>query len=503
MPAGAPTRWTAQPFTLASLSDVAATAPAAGQILTWQSPSWVPTNYNINTIGGVTIATPAINNVLRLNSAGVWTNQAIALTSLSDTAIPSTAAGDVITRNAGNTAWISQQPTGGGGGSITLPTTLTNSAQPYGLQIKQAPFSGAGNWFLQIGGGQPSGMTAGNSNGIFCAAGTSSSDVCLWFTDDASANTYAQILGDGSAGYFGKRMGDASMPGFRWGATGWSLGNLTGGDSIVSHAPASGFAINGSGTTLLNWDGSTLTVTAGHPAAPEIEIDVDGSIYIAAPQAAMGGLQLTGPGNSYMSFNNDGTGSLGAASYFSWGAGATNTTGSWQLSGPSANMYVQPATAPTTPATFNLYLVGTIGGALNGTPTVATILCNHENTANIATTNGIGSVQFPNITTTATAANAYIDNTHNNNLLRSTSARRFKTDIRNLGPTRAWEILSNLNPVLYRSLCAADDPDRQHIGLIAEEVAEVCPELVTYDAEGRPANVQYERLAVLLLAAQG
>ncbi|MCI0404036.1 MAG: hypothetical protein L0212_11005 [Acidobacteria bacterium] len=36
-------------------------------------------------------------------------------------------------------------------------------------------------------------------------------------------------------------------------------------------------------------------------------------------------------------------------------------------------------------------------------------------------------------------------------------------------------------------------------GLIAEEVAEVMPELVVYDAEGQPQTVQYHVLPALLL----
>ena len=36
-------------------------------------------------------------------------------------------------------------------------------------------------------------------------------------------------------------------------------------------------------------------------------------------------------------------------------------------------------------------------------------------------------------------------------------------------------------------------------GLIAEEVAEVAPELVTYDDEGQPYSVQYHMLPAMLL----
>lgn len=55
----------------------------------------------------------------------------------------------------------------------------------------------------------------------------------------------------------------------------------------------------------------------------------------------------------------------------------------------------------------------------------------------------------------------------------------------------AADILSRLRPVLYRML-AGDD--REQVGLIAEEVHEICPQL----SDGK--TVMYDRLAVLLLA---
>ena len=41
--------------------------------------------------------------------------------------------------------------------------------------------------------------------------------------------------------------------------------------------------------------------------------------------------------------------------------------------------------------------------------------------------------------------------------------------------------------------------DVQDIGLIAEEVNEIYPELVNYDKEGKPYSVKYNGLSVVLL----
>jgi len=58
------------------------------------------------------------------------------------------------------------------------------------------------------------------------------------------------------------------------------------------------------------------------------------------------------------------------------------------------------------------------------------------------------------------------------------------------------EKLFNLNPVTYNR---KGNPGVVEVGLVAEEVAEVFPELVSFDGEGYPVGVQYSKLSVLLL----
>ena len=118
-----------------------------------------------------------------------------------------------------------------------------------------------------------------------------------------------------------------------------------------------------------------------------------------------------------------------------------------------------------------------------------------------SSTNG---VYYPSVGTTASAANAFLNSASvpANQLLRSTSSLRYKTDIENLDPARADAVLQ-MRPVWYRSLADADRKDWSWYGLIAEEVAAIEPRLVHYapDADGNliPDGVQYDRLAVLLL----
>lgn len=64
-----------------------------------------------------------------------------------------------------------------------------------------------------------------------------------------------------------------------------------------------------------------------------------------------------------------------------------------------------------------------------------------------------------------------------NKVFRSTSSRRYKTDIESLENKYADEVLK-LRPVWYRSTCETDRKDWGHYGLIAEEVGEIAPQYV-------------------------
>jgi hypothetical protein len=135
------------------------------------------------------------------------------------------------------------------------------------------------------------------------------------------------------------------------------------------------------------------------------------------------------------------------------------------------------------------------------------------------------AVTFANIGTTAVAANAYLDNATSNNLLRSTSSIKYKSNVETIDAPFSNAVLS-LRPVWYRSLAKNDNKDWSWYGLIAEEVAQVEPRLVhwsyaddCYDVETvtdlsgvkteyktlkdnatlTPDGVQYERVSVLLL----
>jgi hypothetical protein len=78
------------------------------------------------------------------------------------------------------------------------------------------------------------------------------------------------------------------------------------------------------------------------------------------------------------------------------------------------------------------------------------------------------------------------------------SSRRFKEDIRDMGD--ASRRLMQLRPVTFRyKEACADGAKPLQYGLIAEEVAEVFPELVARSADGQMETVKYQLLDPLLL----
>jgi hypothetical protein len=78
------------------------------------------------------------------------------------------------------------------------------------------------------------------------------------------------------------------------------------------------------------------------------------------------------------------------------------------------------------------------------------------------------------------------------------SSRRFKEDIQKMGEASSW--LMKLRPVTFHYKAELDNGERLlQYGLIAEEVAEVYPELIQYGQSGEPLTVRYHELGPMLL----
>ncbi|MFH1347006.1 MAG: tail fiber domain-containing protein [Spirochaetota bacterium] len=74
-----------------------------------------------------------------------------------------------------------------------------------------------------------------------------------------------------------------------------------------------------------------------------------------------------------------------------------------------------------------------------------------------------------------------------------------KNNVKNLSASVAKNDILNLRPVSFNWVKEIDPNQSKDIGLIAEEVAKIIPDLVTYDASGNPEGVKYEKIGIYAL----
>jgi uncharacterized coiled-coil protein SlyX len=79
----------------------------------------------------------------------------------------------------------------------------------------------------------------------------------------------------------------------------------------------------------------------------------------------------------------------------------------------------------------------------------------------------------------------------------NSSSRRYKEDIKPMD--KASQALYRLKPVTYRLRKEVDKHQSRAFGLIAEEVAEVNPDLIVRNAQGQAEGVHYEMVNAMLL----
>lgn len=522
---------------LSQLLDVSLTSQTQGQALTWNSGTSRWTNTTITTaLSGLTdvaLSSQTNGQVLTWNSAtSRWTNQASTggsntLAGLTDCTITSPTSGQFLSWNG--THWVNvAAPAGGGtGNTVAAPFTVNDTAGQAIFQVQNTPTVGqfqgvvtmspgngtdnnlvlaangaqnfdvahfsasnhttAGHWVATFG--VASTVTAGMSNGILITAGTNSSDYALEVQNNAANATYLAIRGDGT-GALG-----VSPNNLTWSATTFTFTtNNPAVQPITVITPPS--------TTPGNWLWQVGTGTTASGSSPGCS---NGMAISAGTNASDSALKVMSDGETktFLNLKGDGSGVIGPASSWDvngvWTFGPTNTGvemiirgaphttgGLWKYQiggGPSGD---------ATDCSNGLYV-----GAGTSVNDVSFWVQNDAGNATYLQILGTGAVYMPAVGTTATAANVVMDSNHQ--VLTSTSVARVKRDVETLGCERAKRTLRELRAVSYRSRCTADDPRRMHYGLIAEEVAAVDPNLVTWDSEGKPQGVQYERIAMLLL----
>ena len=271
--------------------------------------------------------------------------------------------------------------------------------------------------------------------------------------------------------------------------------------SIAVTAPT--FSVSSSGAERLRVSGANVIVN-GAAVAPVAAFDV------AAGQAAFGSGSDASPGIAFR--GNLDTGltdssslAIGVTIVYNGSARATFGTSSLTLGGGLTTITTPPTGALTVNANGALTARAT-GGTLNLQATGANIISASTNAVERFRVGGSGEVFFPSVFSVVTSANTFLDSASSpvNRLYRTGSSIRYKTDVESIEQQYA-DLVLNLRPVWFRSLCEGDRKDWSHYGFIAEEVNEVEPRLVQFTKDPAdetkliPESVQYDRVSVLLL----
>jgi Chaperone of endosialidase len=195
--------------------------------------------------------------------------------------------------------------------------------------------------------------------------------------------------------------------------------------------------------------GGGVSLTAGAGGSGSTSGGNGGSISLTAGTAGASGGGTDGYGGSISI--SGGSGSTGGGGAVTVSAGSGGGVG-----GSGGSMYLLP------------------GAGTRGSPSgFVGIGTSTENGANILVVNG---------SAIATAWN-------------TTSSRRFKTNIHTL--QNGLGLVARLRGVTYNEKSGG----KPQIGVIAEEVAKVLPQVVAFDRKGRPLGVDYSRLTAVLIQA--
>jgi hypothetical protein len=197
-----------------------------------------------------------------------------------------------------------------------------------------------------------------------------------------------------------------------------------------------------------------------------------------------GGDQNTAVGAQALHINNGTSSSEGSGNTaVGWGALGNNTTG-------SSNIGIGLAAGSSITGSNNIDI-----GA-SGAPSDSGAI--RIGTSSNQTSFYAAGVSNVNLGTTDTTMPVLIDLTTGQLGTSGTSSRRYKEDIQDMGD--ASSDLMRLRPVTFRYKEPAKDGSKPiQYGLIAEEVAEVYPDLVVHSAGGQIEGVKYQLLAPMLL----
>ena len=235
--------------------------------------------------------------------------------------------------------------------------------------------------------------------------------------------------------------------------------------------------------TTANSDGTLAlqTTTSGGTATTALTINTTQAIGVGStPSFGTSGQVLTSGGSTasptWTTVSASQWTTSGSDIYYNSGNVLVGTTSNSSLSGPAIKL---------------------VGGTNTSGANHTFYLTYSNNTQTFALRND-GYVTATAIYSLTTASGANVNVDGSGFLQRSTSALKYKQDIRDLESID----INKFRPVRYKSKCANDDQELDYFGIVADEVDVAgIKELVSYGLTGDVEGFQYERLTVVLVKA--
>ena len=293
-----------------------------------------------------------------------------------------------------------------------------------------------------------------------------------------------------STGGFNAAIGWLSLRGLTTGSfnTGVGAGTLalnnadqntaTGAGALLSNTIGSFNTAHGAFALFTNTEGGGNTATG----LQSLFHNTIGNANTATGEAALfnnsSGNDNTANGDSTLVNNVTGEGNVAIGSQ----ALHSNTAG-------SANTAVGGGALFSSTGTGNIAIGFNAG---NNVSTANSVICIGLPGQDVSTSCYIGNI----FNVTSSGGTAVFINS-DGKLGTTTSSKRFKEEIKPMD--KASEALFVLRPVAFRYKQEIDPARTRQLGLVAEDVEKVSPDLVVRDKEGKPYSVRYDQVNAMLL----